>query len=76
LRTVPCYGARHRAGSTRLGPTREAMSVRRISAPAASHSVVVSQRSSLSRASRSLNGPPQEETVRAPDLRSKLLLRP
>ena len=51
LRTVPCYGARHRAGSTRLGPTREAMSVRRISAPAASHSVVVSLGAGLSRAS-------------------------
>ena len=50
LRTVPCYGARHRAGSTRLGPTREAMSVRRISAPAASHSVVVSLGFGLSRA--------------------------
>jgi hypothetical protein len=46
---VPCYGVRHHAGSTRLGPTREAMSVRRISAPAASHSVVVSLGSGLSR---------------------------
>jgi hypothetical protein len=51
LRTVPCYGARHRAGSMRLGPTREAMSVERISAPAASHSVVVSLGASLARAS-------------------------
>ena len=50
LRTVPCYGARHRAGSTRFGPTREAMSVGRISAPAASHSVVVSLGARLARA--------------------------
>src|SRR6185312_14482153 len=57
LRTVPCYGARHRAGSTRLGPTREAMSVRRISAPAASHSVVVSLGAGLSRASPEVECP-------------------
>jgi hypothetical protein len=56
-------------GTTRLEPTREAMSVGRISAPAASHSVVVSRRSGLlGSAFRRSNTPPQEESVLAPGL--------
>ena len=63
-------------GTTRLEPTREAMSVRRISAPAASHSVVVSRRSGLLSASPAANAPFAGHALGPGSRPQDLMLRP